>query len=81
VWRFLQAIGGCAGMVISRAVVRDCFDAQASAKVYSQLMLVMGVAPIVAPALGAQVMAWLGWSSLFWSLALFGAICAAATIT
>ncbi|MFX8938109.1 hypothetical protein ABTN00_20895, partial [Acinetobacter baumannii] len=52
-----------------------------SAKVYSQLMLVMGVAPIVAPALGAQVMAWLGWSSLFWSLALFGAICAAATIT
>lgn len=80
VWRFLQAIGGCAGMVISRAVVRDCYDAQGSAKVYSQLMLVMGVAPIVAPALGAQVMAWLGWSSLFWSLALFGAICAVAAI-
>lgn len=79
-WRFLQAIGGCAGMVIARAVVRDCFDAQSSAKVYSQLMLVMGVAPIVAPAIGAQMLVWLGWPWLFWSLALFGAICAVASV-
>jgi DHA1 family bicyclomycin/chloramphenicol resistance-like MFS transporter len=79
-WRFLQAVGGCAGMVIARAVVRDCFDAQGSAKVFSQLMLVMGVAPIVAPAIGAQILVWLGWPWLFWSLALFGAACAVATV-
>ncbi len=79
-WRFLQAIGGCAGMVISRAVVRDCFDMQSSAKVYSQLMLVMGVAPIIAPAIGAQILVWLGWASLFWTLALFGVLCTVATI-
>lgn len=40
--RFIQALGGCAGMVISRAVVRDLCDPIASAKVFSQLMLVMG---------------------------------------
>ena len=47
--RFVQALGGCAGMVISRAVVRDLCDPLASAKVFSKLMLVMGVAPILAP--------------------------------
>ncbi|WP_122679997.1 MFS transporter, partial [Pseudomonas viridiflava] len=47
--RFVQALGGCAGMVISRAVIRDLCDPLASAKAFSQLMLVMGVAPILAP--------------------------------
>ena len=47
--RFLQAIGGCAGMVISRAMVRDMFEHQEAARVYSILILVMGVAPILAP--------------------------------
>ena len=50
--RFVQALGGCAGMVISRAVVSDKCDAVGSAKVFSQLMLVMGLAPILAPLLG-----------------------------
>lgn len=50
--RFVQALGGCAGMVITRAVVRDLCDPLASAKVFSQLVLVMGLAPILAP-LGA----------------------------
>jgi len=43
--RFLQAIGGCAGQVIARAVVRDRFDHRQSARILSQLMLVMGIAP------------------------------------
>ncbi|WP_151975254.1 MFS transporter, partial [Acinetobacter junii] len=47
--RFIQALGGCAGMVVSRAVVRDLCDPVSSAKVFSQLMLVMGLAPILAP--------------------------------
>lgn len=41
--RFLQALGACAGMVISRAVVRDLFDQRGAARVFSLLMLVMGV--------------------------------------
>ncbi len=50
--RFVQALGGCAGMVLSRAIVSDKCDAVASAKVFSQLMLVMGLAPILAPMRG-----------------------------
>ena len=46
--RFVQALGGCAGMVLSRAIVSDKCDAVQSAKVFSQLMLIMGLAPILA---------------------------------
>ena len=73
--RLLQALGGCAGMVISRSVVRDLFDEHESARIYSFLMLVMGIAPITAPLLGGQLLAWFGWRSIFWLLGGFGLIC------
>src|SRR6187402_958418 len=47
--RFLQALGSCAGMVASRAMVRDLFDVKENAKIFSMLMLVVGVSPIIAP--------------------------------
>jgi len=72
--RFLQAIGGCAGQVIARAVVRDRFDHRQSARILSQLMLVMGIAPILAPFIGGEVAAVAGWRALFWILAAFGAL-------
>jgi len=74
--RFVQALGGCAGMVVSRAVVRDLCDPIASAKTFSQLMLVMGVAPILAPLAGGWLLNAFGWPSIFVCLALFGALCA-----
>lgn len=73
--RFLQAVGGCAGMVIARAMVRDIYDRQESARVFSILLMVMGIAPIVAPLAGGYLLAWLGWRSIFWVLALFGVAC------
>ncbi len=73
--RFVQALGGCAGMVITRAVVRDMCDPIDSAKVFSQLMLVMGLAPILAPLLGGLMLNIFGWRSIFIALALFGALC------
>ncbi|MDP3845304.1 MAG: Bcr/CflA family multidrug efflux MFS transporter [Pseudomonas sp.] len=76
--RFLQALGGCAGMVISRAVVRDLCDPLASAKVFSQLMLVMGLAPILAPLAGGVLLTHFGWQSIFISLTLFSGLCALA---
>ncbi len=78
--RFLQALGGCAGMVISRAVVRDLCDPLASAKVFSQLMLVMGLAPILAPLAGGVLLTHFGWQSIFVCLTLFSGLCALAVV-
>ncbi|WJN58551.1 multidrug effflux MFS transporter [Pseudomonas sp. SO81] len=78
--RFVQALGGCAGMVISRAVVRDLCDPLASAKVFSKLMLVMGVAPILAPLGGGVLLQLFGWQSIFLGLVLFSALCLAAVL-
>jgi DHA1 family bicyclomycin/chloramphenicol resistance-like MFS transporter len=75
VLRLAQALGGCAGMVISRSIVRDLFDEHESARIYSFLMLVMGIAPITAPLLGGQLLALFGWRSIFWLLGGFGLIC------
>lgn len=76
--RFVQALGGCAGMVISRAVVSDKFDAVGSAKVYSQLMLVTGLAPILAPLAGGVMVGLWGWQSIFLALSIFSVMAAIA---
>lgn len=74
IWRFLQALGGSAAIVISRAVVRDRTTARESARAFSLLMLVMGLAPILAPLLGGGVLAVTGWRGIFWVLAAFGVL-------
>ena len=58
--RFAQALGGCAGMVVNRAVVRDLCAPIDAAKAFSQLMLIMGVAPILAPMLGSTLLIFAG---------------------
>jgi DHA1 family bicyclomycin/chloramphenicol resistance-like MFS transporter len=80
VLRFAQAIGGCAGVVIARAVVRDLFDEQESARMFSLMLLVMGVAPILAPLAGGYLLVLFGWRSIFWALALFGLSCLAGAL-
>lgn len=72
--RLAQALGGCAGMVVSRAVVRDLCEPRDAAKVFSQLMLVMGVAPILAPLAGGLLLRLFGWQSIFYCLTLFSAL-------
>ena len=62
VFRFLQALGGCAPIVIPRAVVRDHFDQVGSIRMLSVLMLVMGLAPILAPLIGGQLLVHFGWT-------------------
>ncbi|MBS4095453.1 MAG: multidrug effflux MFS transporter [Sulfuricella sp.] len=73
-WRFVEALGGCAGMVVVRAVVRDRCAAREAARAFSMLMLVMGVAPILAPMMGGWIVAGLGWRAVFVSLAGFGIV-------
>ena len=70
-FRFLQALGGCAPIVIPRAVVRDYFDQVGSIRMLSMLMLVMGLAPILAPLVGGQLLLNFGWRSVFWVLATY----------
>ncbi len=72
-FRVLQALGGCAGMVIPRAVVRDRFEHHEVMHVLSMLMLVMGLAPILAPLIGGFVLQSLGWRSIFWIQVAFAA--------
>lgn len=76
--RFLQALGGCAGMVASRAMVRDLFAVEDNAKIFSMLMLVVGVSPIIAPTLGGYFTAAFGWHSIFIALTVMAAVLLAA---
>ncbi|SDB12489.1 MFS transporter, DHA1 family, bicyclomycin/chloramphenicol resistance protein [Pseudidiomarina indica] len=77
VLRFLQAVGSCAGLVIARAMVRDLYTPQASAQVFSFLILVMGVAPILAPLAGAYVTVAWGWPAIFLIIGAVGIACMA----
>ena len=78
--RFLQAFGVCAGAVISRAIVRDMFEPVEVARFFSLLMLVMGVAPILAPIMGAQLALHFGWPAIFEFIAGFGFLCLVAVV-
>ena len=72
--RFVQALGGCAGMVAARALVRDLFPVTETAKIFSLLMLVIAVSPIVAPTLGGFATAHWGWHSIFIILTILAAL-------
>ncbi|TKK66129.1 multidrug effflux MFS transporter [Ilyomonas limi] len=65
IFRLLQAFGGCAGMVAARAIVRDIFEVKQNAKIFSTLMLVVAVSPIIAPTVGGYITAAFGWRYVF----------------
>lgn len=66
--RFLQALGSCAGMVASRAMVQDYYEPRESARVFSLLMLVIAISPILAPTVGAFLLSHLDWHYIFLTL-------------
>lgn len=78
--RFFQAIGGCASLVASRALVRDLFPVSETAKVFSMLMLVLAVSPMLAPTIGGYVSVALGWHFIFIILAVITALILVACI-
>lgn len=73
--RILQALGGCVGVVIARAAIRDRLDVQASAQAFAGMMIVMGIAPVIAPSLGALVLNFFSWHAIFVFLIVMGAVC------
>ncbi len=74
VGRTMQALGACVGAVVTRAAIRDRLTAKQTAKAFSIMILVMGLAPILAPSLGALFLQFFYWHSIFWFLAAFGAL-------
>ncbi|MEN8423309.1 multidrug effflux MFS transporter [Acinetobacter junii] len=73
--RIFQALGGCVGVVIARAAIRDRLDVQGSAQAFSSMMIVMGLAPILAPMFGAWILNFFPWEMIFAALAIIGVIC------
>jgi DHA1 family bicyclomycin/chloramphenicol resistance-like MFS transporter len=76
--RFVQGAAGAAGIVIGRAVVRDLYEGDAAARLFSSLMLVGGVAPILAPVIGGQLLHVTDWRGIFVVLAGLGTALVAA---
>jgi DHA1 family bicyclomycin/chloramphenicol resistance-like MFS transporter len=75
VFRLVQAIAACGGSVMSRAMVRDLFPPQELRRVFSMLVLVLGVSPVIAPLFGSYLLLWFGWQAAFVTQALVGTAC------
>jgi DHA1 family bicyclomycin/chloramphenicol resistance-like MFS transporter len=73
-WRTVQGLSAGGGMVIGRAIIRDLFPPAQAQRVMSQVTIFFGVAPAVAPLVGGWLFVALGWTSVFWFLALVGAV-------
>lgn len=73
-FRLLQGLAGAAGIVISRAVVRDLYDGMEMARFFSTLMLISGVAPVIAPVIGGQVLRFTDWRGIFVVLTAVGVL-------
>lgn len=76
--RLAQGLGGCAGVVVARAIARDLTEGPAMVRLMSQLMLVGGIAPIIAPSVGGLLLGGVGWRGIFWTLAAYAAVLALA---
>ena len=73
-FRFVQGIGGAAGMVIPRAIVRDMHTGVQAARLMSLLMLVFSISPILAPLTGSAVIEFYGWRGVFWAVTIAAVI-------
>ncbi len=74
-FRIVQAVAACGGSVVSRAMVRDLFPPEELRRVFSMLVLVLGVSPVIAPLIGSYLLLWFGWKAAFVTQALLGCVC------
>jgi len=71
-FRFLQALGGGAGVVLTRAIVRDLYSTEAGARALSLMLLIPSLAALVGPFVGGQILKHADWRAIFWLLTAFG---------
>lgn len=74
VMRVVQALGGCAGMVIGRAIVRDRCEPHEAARAFTTLLMIVALGPVLAPAIGGVVVTFLGWRATFVVQAILGVV-------
>jgi MFS transporter, DHA1 family, multidrug resistance protein len=77
-FRLLQGFGAAAGGVVAMAMVRDLFGGKPLVRMLSRLALVNGLAPVLAPVIGSQLLAFMDWRGVFWVLGVYGAVVVAA---
>ena len=80
-FRVLQALGACADVVLSRAMVRDLYEGDRAAQMMSTLITVMAIAPLLGPIVGGQMLALAGWRAIFWALVTIGLLTMALLLT
>lgn len=80
-WRIVQALGACAGVALSRAMVRDLYEGNRAAQMLSTLITVMAIAPLIGPLVGGQIVVHAGWRAIFWAMAGIGVVAIAALFT
>ncbi|GAB6907410.1 Bcr/CflA family multidrug efflux MFS transporter [Desulfosarcina cetonica] len=80
-WRIVQALGACASVALSRAMVRDLYEGNRAAQMLSTLITVMAIAPLIGPLVGGQIVVLAGWRAIFWTLVGIGVLTFAALFT
>src|SRR5690606_12827594 len=71
IMRLFQALGGCVGMVASVSIISDVYEVDQRARAFSSIMLVMGIAPLIAPSLGSLFLVIASWEYIFYFLTAF----------
>ena len=79
VYRALQGLSAGVGLIVGRAVVRDCREGDDAQRLMSQISMVFGIAPAIAPVIGGLILGWTDWHGIFWFLAAFGLVLFALT--
>jgi DHA1 family bicyclomycin/chloramphenicol resistance-like MFS transporter len=79
-FRFVQGVGACASFALPRAIVRDNYRGAEAAQLFSLLMLVFSISPILAPSVGSLVVQFGSWREIFWVMAISGLLALALTV-
>ncbi len=73
-FRALQGFSAGVGLIVGRAIIRDVLDGDAAQRLMSQVSMIFGIAPAVAPIIGGWILGWSSWPMIFWFLAAFGVV-------
>jgi len=74
VFRALQGLSAGVGLIVGRAVIRDCLQGHDAQRMMSSVSMIFSIAPAIAPIIGGWLLGWSGWHSIFWFLLLFSAV-------